>query len=236
MALRPIFISSIKDSSLVKEQLIEFDWSPGFSISQKQKSIDSLHRSALINGFPKVLEISSKSRALLGIQLSALNLKLKIDETIEGTIESIYQGSKVFEYGGPFTELYYLASREARKSEQLYNSGKLINFSLKDEIWGLLPESLFYDWLYVNALTQSKLLAEEIMEFDTFTDIEFNPQRQYSCQARSAALFVSLVKTEMLERYIESKGNLGTILVPKKRMIQETLDFTDCQQPSYSPK
>ena len=46
MAFRPIFIPKFEGDFLVKTQNIDFEWFPGLSVSQKQKSIDSLHLEA----------------------------------------------------------------------------------------------------------------------------------------------------------------------------------------------
>lgn len=43
MATRPVFIPSLAGDSMVLTKYIEFQWFPGMSVSQKQKSIDSLH-------------------------------------------------------------------------------------------------------------------------------------------------------------------------------------------------
>ena len=57
MATRPIFISKTDGDFLVKTQNIDFEWFPGLSVSQKQKSIDSLHLEAKkLEGVEKVLE------------------------------------------------------------------------------------------------------------------------------------------------------------------------------------
>ena len=44
MATRPVFSPSLEGESLVKINYIDFDWFPGMSLTQKQKSIDSLHQ------------------------------------------------------------------------------------------------------------------------------------------------------------------------------------------------
>ena len=46
MANRPIFIPKFEGDFLVKTKNIDFKWFPGLSVSQKQKSIDSLHSEA----------------------------------------------------------------------------------------------------------------------------------------------------------------------------------------------
>ena len=89
MVNRPIFVPSIKKGSLVEWVPVEFEWFPGFSLSQKQKSIESLHSSARKQGIFPVLEVSTKSTTELGRRLSAFNLKLEVDGELH-TLESVY--------------------------------------------------------------------------------------------------------------------------------------------------
>ena len=110
MAKRPIFTPDLSGFPYVKVVDIEFKWYPGFVKSQLQKSIVSLHESAKQQGISPILEISGKSESPLGVSLSAFNLEL---ETPSGpmSVECAYQGSKVFEEGGPYHELYSVSSR-----------------------------------------------------------------------------------------------------------------------------
>ncbi|WP_409563739.1 DUF6977 family protein, partial [Klebsiella pneumoniae] len=103
------YVPVVEQSLFVKTELVEFKWFPGMSVSQKQKSIDSLHEAAKTNlpNVDKILEISSKSRDSLGIALSAFNLSfttLKHQRTL--TIECAFQGSKVFQRGEPYTDMF----------------------------------------------------------------------------------------------------------------------------------
>lgn len=205
MAIRPVFVSEVSDLAYIKEINIEFQWFPGMAVIQKQKSIESLHKAILEKGYGPVLEISSKSPNPLGVKLSSFNLKLKISDNLIATVESVYQGSKVFKLGGPYTDLYNKSSREAKQDKRLYTSGGLIGFEFDGIKWELIPETSFYDWLYINALIQNESLAKEIIIYNAFTDIEFNPKKQFSCQARSAAYFVSLSKLNLLRDYISNK-------------------------------
>ena len=61
------------------------------------------------------------------------------------------------------------------------------------------PETAFYDWIYITALRQNKELADYLLQFDGFTDIQFNPKRSINCQAKSAAYYVALVKTGQID-------------------------------------
>lgn len=200
MASRPVFVPSSNGVIGVTEKLIEFKWFPGMAVVQKQKSIDSLHEAATILGVSSLLEISSKSKNELGVKLSAFNLNIitKINKKIF-SVETAFQGSKVFERGGPFTDLLEGTSREAKKDIRLKESGNLIGFNFFGKEFPLKPRTFFYDWLYINALNKDEYLREEILNYNGFTDIEFNPKKSINCQAFSVALFISLEKSGFLK-------------------------------------
>ena len=44
-----------------------------------------------------------------------------------------------------------------------------------------------------------------VKTYNAFTDIEFNPKRSLNCQARSAAIFVSLLKNNLLDSAVENQ-------------------------------
>ncbi|MCG7874502.1 MAG: hypothetical protein JAZ11_20685 [Candidatus Thiodiazotropha lotti] len=184
---------------------VEFKWHPGFSKEQKQRSIASLHHSAETQrGLTRLLEISSKSENHNGRKLSAFNLTLSDHLLGRGTVETFFQGSKVFEFGGPYNDLYERSSREAKKDDRLRSSGRLIEFKFGDRQWPLEPKTIFYDWLYINAVQQHPELCEEILKYEGFTDIEFNPDKAMNCQAYSAALYKSLHRRNLLESALAS--------------------------------
>jgi hypothetical protein len=201
MAKRPIFTPDFSGFPYVKAVDIEFRWYPGFAKSQLQKSIASLHKAAEGEGIAPILEISGKSTSTLGVSLSAFNLPLKTTNGQTLSVECAYQGSKVFENGGPYQDLYSVSSRTAKTDERLRNSGELIAFDFFGEDFPIEPQTAFYDWLYLTALWQKNpnLAKDELEPFEGFSDIVFNPQRSLNCQARTAALFVSLSKEELLD-------------------------------------
>lgn len=207
MAKRPVFIPTTEGTALVRTESIDFQWFPGMAVSQKQKSIDSLHASACkVLGINSVLEVSSKSHEELGIALSAFNLTfttIKYNRTT--SVECAFQGSKVFEHGGPFFDIFDMTSREAKKDERIRSSGRLIGFRFFGVEWELEPQTAFYDWLYINALKKLPHLTEKLLDYPAFTDIEFNPERSINCQAYSVALYISLHKRGLLEKAISSK-------------------------------
>ena len=194
MATRPVFMPK-QHAVGVNVVNVEFEWFPGFSIAQKQRSIGALH-TAFVTEHPDahVLEISSKSPIATGVALSAFNLATDGLPGTAGpfTVEAAFQGSKVFERGGPFHELIGSDSRRARKDERLRSSGSLTAFQFGQQVFPLLPRTFFYDWLYINVLLENTALVEALATYTAFTDIEFNPKRSLNCQAAALALFTSL--------------------------------------------
>ena len=199
---RPIFIP-LRDNIGVIEQDIEFDWHMGMSAEVRKRSIRSLHQEAKKQGFNKILEASSKSEQQIGIQLSAFFLK----NIKNYPVENLFQSSKVFENGGPYRDLLTVTPREAKKDNRLKESGKMTKFSFNNKDFPLEPTSLFYDWLYLNVLFSDRNsdLREELFNnhFDAFSDIEFNPNKSFSCQARTLALCVSLYENESVKDFIQ---------------------------------
>ena len=214
MARRTIYIPSRKSENFVINEEVEFTWSPGLAISQKQKSIKSLHEKAKQKlNLENILEISSKSNEETGKLASAFNLKFSWQGR-NSSVESFYQGSKVFKHAGPFTDLYEKNSKSAKKDKRIKDSGDLLGFSFFDEKWTL--EDDFYTWIYLIGLTQNKKLSESLLQYEAFTDIEFNEKKSFNCQAYSAAFYVSLVKNKKMSlNKIQSPVDFKSI-APKK--------------------
>ena len=202
MAKRYVYSYNCKGFRKVDEIEIEFEWHPGFSISQKQKSIESLHNNYL-KMYPnkKVLEISSKSQKEIGIRLSAFNLNYYSSYFNKNiSVETAFQSAKVFDGDEVAnSEIINMTSREAKSYIKTKDNKKLKKFLFEDIKFELEPKTLFYDWLYINALLQNKDLIDELLEYTTFTDIEFNPEKSINCQAKSVALFVGLIKDNILD-------------------------------------
>ena len=140
--------------------------------------------------------------------MSAFNLMVKNEKGEDlFSVEAAFQSSKVFEKGGPYTDLLYVSSKEAKKDKRLKTSGSIIGFNFQGEEFKSRPKTFFYNWLYINALNSNEELAEAIMNFDAFTDIEFNPQKSLNCQAEAVALFVSLKKNNLLQKVLKNKDD-----------------------------
>lgn len=205
MAQRPVYFPQESGDFLVKTEMVEFKFHAGFAISQKQKNIEALHKSAKEQfGLHSLLEISSKSKLELGVALSAFNLMIEDKKAKQKySVECAFQSAKVFENGGAYIDLLNVSSREAKKDERLKNSGRLLRFQFKGTNWELEPLTAFYDWLYINALNQNERFHDELIKYQAFTDIEFNPNKSINCQAYSVAMFVALAKRNLLGRIRE---------------------------------
>ena len=189
MAERPIFIPK---KGFVDQCEVKFQWYPGFAMSQKKKNVISLHQSAKeSHGIDAILEISTKSNFSLGKSLSAFNLPFDTGLFVS-TVEAIYQGSKKFVGGGPYTDIYTYDALRAKKDSRLKTSGDLVSFSFEGKEWPLSPLKGFYSWIYLKALSQNEEILSKLTDFNGFTDIEFNPKKAINCQAFCVAAFIVL--------------------------------------------
>ncbi|HEV3042152.1 MAG TPA: hypothetical protein VHA33_30610 [Candidatus Angelobacter sp.] len=206
MAERPIFIPAPDSPELVRELSMQIRWNPGFAPIQKKKNIIALHSASAKAGYAPLLEVSTKSEEKLGRHLSAFNLKVHNDHLGSLPLEAAFQGSKVFERGGPYTDLYTVRDvRDAKRDPRLKESGQLKGFKFESLWFPLQPKTAFYDWLYITALYEHReWLRAHIFRYAGFTDIEFNPERSINCQARSCALLVTLMKNEWLDEAVSS--------------------------------
>ena len=212
MANRPVFVVSLDNKFCIRENT-DFEFFSGFSDKQKKRCICSLHKEYLkANNGKKVLEISSKSEDKLGVDLSAFNLMFKTKSGKEVSVESAFQAGKVFENGGPYTDLLDVSSKAAKKDERLKSSGRIISFCFDGIEFETEPKTYFYNWLYINALQLHDRYTEHMLGYDAFTDIEFNPQKSINCQAEAAAVYVSLRKQGLLEEALKNKDSFKEIV------------------------
>ncbi len=183
MATRLAFF--VKNGNVYSKE-IEFKWMAGLSVTQKKRSIANMHRAIQSSS----LEVSTKSEEELGIKLSAFNLRLN-----GIPVENVFQASKVFENGGPYLDLLNVSPKDAKRDERLHNSGRLIAFKYNGDTWELFPKTAFYDFIYLSAVAEQFTLEElnKILEYEFFTDIEFNHRKSINTQARTVALLKSIL-------------------------------------------
>ncbi len=193
METRPVFIPAL-EPPFYTEFLQSFSPEIGKDFAQKQKNVQTLH-DAFLTQFPnkKILEISTKSTKNEGVALSAFNLLLN-----GIAVEKEYQAAKVFQYGGPYSDMRQNPSSKAvKKDPRLVNSGHLLGYYYDGRAFA--HDSLFYDWLYIRALLQNPEAATPLLRYNAFTDIEFDRNGR-NCQARTAAMFVSLTDQGLLDQ------------------------------------
>jgi hypothetical protein len=213
VANRPVFIPDYEGAHLVHERLFDFPWSAGFAESQKKKNVEALHAAAKRSGIKRILEISSKSAEEVGRRLSAFSLKVNIGE-VEYPLESVYQGSKIFDRCGPFPEIFNYEPREAKRYVRELDCGQLIGFVLEGKQYPLIPKNAFYDWLYIRALAKHVDWISKNILYDAYTDIEFNPEKQVNCQARAFAEYKSLASRSELEPAVRDFEHFASMLPP----------------------
>ena len=213
MAERPVFLpTSPAERRLVEERSFTFEWHPGFSATQKKKNVAALHKAAAGSGCDPLLEISTKSDEELGRRLSAFHLRVESTACGKIPLECAFQGSKVFECGGPYTDLYGVDARTAKRDRRIATSGRLLRFDFEGTVFECEPKTAFYDWLYLNAVFPHREWLQRLFRYQGFTDIEFNPSRSINCQARSCALFVALMWRKQLDRSVSSRSGFLQLL------------------------
>lgn len=147
-----------------------------------------------------VLEVSSVSSSDAGKKLSAFFMRLRLPNGKLTSVESAFQSSKVFEAGGPYTDILYKKSLEAKQDDRLKSSGKLTGFKFWGHDFGLSPRTAFYDWMYHCALFQKHNadLLKEVRKYDAFTDVMFFPEKSINTQAGALARISTLMNLGLL--------------------------------------
>jgi len=225
MVERPIFVPSENTPGLVKEVRFNIVWNSGFAPVQKKKNIKALHAAAAAAGYAPLLEASTKSDERLGQHLSAFHLKVHSARLGEIPLECAFQGSKVFERGGPYVDLYEVDVRTAKRDARLQESGRLVSFVFDGFRFPLEPKTVFYDWLYVNALFPHREWLKRLCNYSGFTDIEFNPRKSINCQARSCALFVTLMRKQLLDSTVHSPESFIDLISQHSRRRDSPADI-----------
>ncbi len=163
-------------------------------------------------GVQRPLEVSTKSASPIGAALSAFTLRITGPDGRSMTVESAYQGSKILSRGGPYHDLYQRHAVDAKRDERIRTGGEIVAFDYCGERWPTVPRSAFYDWLYISALVQVPRIAGSVSVHDCFSDISFNPNRSFNCQARSLAAFVSLEMRGLLQTAMRSRDDFLSLI------------------------
>lgn len=233
------YVYYVREGHYSKE-LIDFQWFSGFSKNQKQKSIESMHN-AFLKEYPdsKILEVSTASLNIIGIEASAFNLTMTLKDNKSYSVESLFQASKVFESSGVNSRVLQLNAKDAKKHTKfLHSKEKIIGFDFFGIKFPLVPQTYFYNWLYVNAMYQNEELYAHILKYDSFTDVNFNPNFSVNCQAEACSIFYFLYQKGLLDdsvrnpqRFLENvyKLPIEQHVELKKNNGSEQLNlFDDC--------
>ena len=190
----------VDNTKVFEEKIITFDYIKGMAFSQKQKNVLSFHAS-IQKQYPslKILEISTKSNNSIGVSLSAFNLKLN-----GFPVESIFQSGKVFADGTQYEFLKSYPPKEAKQYIATNNNSIIKCFRYESLEFPTEPKSMFYDYIYINALNQIPNISGRLREYDIFTDIEFNEKKQINCQARACAIYSYMLRTNYVDYYLSS--------------------------------
>ena len=213
----------VDNTNVFEEKIITFDYVKGMAFSQKQKNVLSFH-SSIQKQYPnlKILEISTKSNDSLGVSLSAFNLKLN-----GYPVESIFQSGKVFIDGTQSEFLKTYPPKEAKQYIATNNNSALKCFRYESLEFPLEPKSMFYDYIYINALNQIPNTSKHLIEYDIFTDIEFNEKKQINCQARACAIYSFLLRTNSVDYYLQSLDNFKKLYNMKESKLKQISMFDD---------
>jgi hypothetical protein len=221
MAERPVFVPTPMQPPFVAVVSFNVPWAPGFAPVQKRTNVETLHRAAQAAGLLPLLEISTKSSTELGRRLSAFSLRVELDGR-SIPLESAFQGSKVFEGGGPYADLYELDALTAKRDRRLRESGQVVGFRFGERAFPTEPQTFFYDWLYICALyPHREWLTAHVPRYAGFTDIEFNPKRSINCQARSFALLVSLASNNRLDVAMQTPARFAEVVWGTENSVRQ---------------
>ncbi|MEE3488989.1 MAG: hypothetical protein VZT48_12895 [Bulleidia sp.] len=210
MAERPVFVS-MDHAPYVLRYSVQFEYAGGFALVQSQKNITRIHEAYMKTGRKEPLEISSKSMQPVGIRLSAFHLLYDLNGK-KIPVENIFQAGKTFVNGGPYLDLLGVTPKEAKRDERLRTSGALRCFTFERKEYPLIPRTAFYNWIWINALLCNPDLVKEIEQYDSFTDVAFNPVKSLNCQAEAAAVYTGLKKAGKLEEAMASFDSFVNIL------------------------
>jgi hypothetical protein len=227
MAQRPVYLPT-SAPPFFKVELVEFTWFPGYSKEQKQRSIRSLHENAAFEaGVDSPLEISSKSTSPLGYKLSAFNLPAysndKRYQAPPCSLEMVFQTSKVFGEDVHCIDLVGEEVRQVRKTVRERESKGLEHFRFEEVDWPIDPKGAFYNFIYLRSLNELGDEKSDILRYDGFTDIEFNPKKSINCQAEAVSIFVGISRAGLdLKNICTDKETFLETVYPTKANVSRT--------------
>lgn len=230
MAIRPLYLIQPDSNDWLKEHSIEFDW-----VSSEWNKEDMTENIAIFKEntealeektkelFPElnIIDISPYSSSEIGVALDGINLELIVKDK-KMKVESIYEGSKVFERSGPYQQLYMKPPRVARYDRRVYRrkDRKIITgFQFFGKYFFQTPQHYYYNWLYCNILHQHQSLVEQVTEYDGFTDSTKQPKRSKTSSAEALAIYMSMYHGGVIEDALESPERFFEYYNPLQTLV-----------------
>ena len=206
--IRPVF-KTLLSPPWVEEVNVEVPGTGYISRAELPSHISRWHQlAAEKHGISPILECSTMGTKAVGKSLSAFNLSFDTPKGRRISVESAYQGSKVFANGGPFHHLYNESSRSAKTSPLTKSSGNLVGFNFFGKEFGLVPQNSFFNWLYLSTLVRRypDIIGHLRTEYAGFTDVFRSSGSDRACQAQAVAMAVGLAKAgKFTEEFISSE-------------------------------
>ena len=159
-----------------------------------------------------VLEISTRSEVPFGKSLSPFNLAITLKSGRKVKVECAYQGSKVLSDGHQYPEIYWGSPRDAALDKRIKGVAPA-GFNFFGKEYPTEPKHAFFNWLYIIGLCQRKDgVFEKLIDFDGYSDIFYSPIKDPNCQARAAAIYVSLITEGLIGEDTPSQDILNILL------------------------
>lgn len=190
MAVRKVYLS-MAEFPYAKEVPVTFPWSNGSKHQNIQAVLDTFH-----DVYPEVpvLEVSLASAQPEGVGAAAMKLPLRLADGQELPVGVVYQGSRVFENGGPYTDLWQLSRQKVQKDPRLHQSGRCIGYRLEGTDYPAEPHPYaFFNWLYCRAVAQNPDRGQELLRYGAFSDLDLGSAKtDRNSPARAAAVYGGL--------------------------------------------
>ena len=201
MAKRIVFMK--KNTAAFNEEVeVEFTWAKGLNTICRQRSIHNLFDMAG-KMYPsiRILDTSYVSDQQDGVKLSSYNLPITLASCETVPLECVYQGSKMIDNAGPYTDLFNVDPMKVKADSRL--NGEVTGFRFEGEDYPAASTHSFYNWLFCRALHQNHELAEQLGKYDAFCDI-MKPADAVECEARAAAIYEGLRISNKLAACLDS--------------------------------
>ncbi len=198
--------------------VIEVDITSAFhpEYTGRRAEINAVHKEfkKMYPDLPKPLEVSTATyQKPQGLWLSASHLKKNVDGK-SYPFESVIEGCKKFEHGGPYKQLYKLPPSKAKRDPRVKFRGMQLwyIFATEHEEIVMLPElsEIFYNYMYIKAILENGPSNIEALGYETFTDIFYDPEKGGDTPARAAAQLIGLLRMHEQNCLVEFKSFVKT--------------------------